>query len=62
MKEFKCVNCNIIVGEMSKGKIKKDAKFLCNFCYDKLTKLKVSDDFGSLNSNRPMDILKDLFK
>jgi len=34
MKEFKCKRCGKYLGEMSKGKLHKDAIILCNKCKD----------------------------
>jgi hypothetical protein len=34
MKEFRCLKCNVYLGEMEKGKIHKKAVILCTECHD----------------------------
>lgn len=34
MKEFRCGRCNIYLGEMTQGKIKKGTLTLCTECYN----------------------------
>jgi len=62
MKEFRCKNCNMYLGEMEKGKIKNGSIILCGQCYDKIRSLESLNNYKkNVNDNIPLpDFLKDL--
>jgi len=62
MKEFRCKNCNMYLGEMEKGKIKNGSIILCGGCYDKIRLLESLNNYKkNVNDNIPVpDFLKDL--
>ena len=53
MKEFKCSECKVPLGEMTKGKIKKDAVMYCGKCNYQLLLNK--------NGDKTNDFLSGLF-
>ena len=52
MKQFKCYKCQKYLGEMLKGKIRKNSIILCQDCYDIISPAKSYD---------LPDCMKDLF-
>ena len=56
-KEFKCNECQISLGEMTKGKIKKDAIFYCGRCNYQLLLNKNDNKINPI-----LDMFGDLFK
>lgn len=62
-KEFRCKKCNRYLGEMSKGKLKKDAIVLCTECMKKIEILENLQNFkDSTAHSRGTEGLGDLFK
>jgi len=68
MKTFQCSKCSTYLGEMSKGKIKRDIVILCSECADKMRTLKSLDNFEkhrpNISSPESIDFFKnlDIFK
>ena len=68
MKELKCNKCNVYLGEMEKGKLKKGSIILCTECYDiyktyeSLVNLKHGDGNGDSKPIDMPDFMKGLFK
>lgn len=62
MKVFRCFKCNTILGEMSKGKIKTNAKLLCATCYKDLTINDAAKAFGDVGDSGLGDVFNDIFK
>lgn len=68
MKEFRCNKCNCYLGEMTQGKIKKDAIILCTECMDKYEAYKGMADIANIaNMNKSTtpdmpDFFKEMFK
>ena len=61
MKEFKCHKCNCYLGEMTQGKIKKDAIILCTECMNKYEAYKGVADVANINKASTPD-MPDFFK
>ena len=53
-KELKCALCSLDLGEMEKGKLRRNSVLLCGACWERLTYL------GNTNKDTP-DFLKNLF-
>ena len=60
MKEFKCKNCEVYLGEMVEGKIKRDAIVLCNSCFNKYKAIVDLENFKK-STNSPYRDFGDIF-
>jgi len=63
MKELKCSRCSFYLGEMEKGKLKKDASILCKSCMDALLLCESLSTYSKgtkPNMDMP-DFFKDIF-
>lgn len=63
MKEFRCSRCGTYLGEMSKGKIKKDTSLLCKTCMEfyKTCDSIAQASFGKGSKMSDMGAFGDLF-
>ena len=70
MKEFRCHICKCYLGEMTRGKIKKEAVILCTECIDKYKAYKGVADIANVANmngakgtpNDMPDFFKEIFK
>ena len=61
MKKFNCSRCGTYLGEMTKGKIKKNTSILCESCMKKYETYKSLADYKN-NTQGGANPLRDLFK
>jgi hypothetical protein len=65
MKKLNCNKCLCFLGEMEKGKIKKDAVILCSNCMEAYKSFESLANFDKNTSSKNVDMpefFKDLFK
>lgn len=65
MKELRCNKCNCYLGEMTQGKIKKDAIILCTECMNKYEAYKGVADVANMDKPSTPDMpdfFKEMFK
>ena len=53
MKEFRCKKCNVFLGEMTQGKLKKDTVLLCSGCYDSYKTIESLNDYEKGTKGKP---------
>jgi hypothetical protein len=60
---LKCKCCSKPLGEISKGKLKKNTVVICKECYDIIEIKETANKLNNINSNNSFpDIFKDIFK
>jgi len=59
MKELKCIQCCKHMGEISKGKLKKELRFICKPC---LNDLLISEDMKSDHMDKFSKIFGDKYR
>ena len=58
MKEFRCKRCNVYLGEMTQGKIKKGTSTLCTECHDayKVYETLAGEKYGNKSGSGKYDM------